>query len=202
VGIPVQPPPGWRPPVPQSPRRASTFRAQVGLILRAMLLSMLVIVCMGIGWFLVNGRRTRDHGEQVALKKDKSDLNTPVSTRKDDSSERSTDNGKENPPLPPVVKPKEPTSELTYEKDILPILDQSCTSCHGLKKKNGGLDLRTFQALVKGGDSGAAVVPGKPDSSPLYESIATGQMPPGAKKLSAAERERVRSWIASGAKAK
>src|SRR5262245_43986312 len=68
-GIPVQAPPGWRPPLPPPPprRAASPFRAQVGLILRAMLLSMLVITCMGVGWFLVNGRRpARPTGGRLA----------------------------------------------------------------------------------------------------------------------------------------
>src|SRR5688572_20462831 len=85
VGIPVQPPPGWRPPVPPIPPRPadSTFRAQVSLILRAMLLSLLVIVCMGIGWFLVQGRRPRV-GEQVASV-------TPPVAKKSDKSD----------PLPP-----------------------------------------------------------------------------------------------------
>src|SRR5262245_48273531 len=66
-GIPVQAPPGWRPPLPPPRRAASPFRAQVGLILRAMLLSMLVITCMGVGWFLVNGRRpARATGGRIA----------------------------------------------------------------------------------------------------------------------------------------
>src|SRR4051812_37038542 len=69
VGIPVQAPPGWRPPLPPAAPRhaASPFRAQVGLVLRTMMLSLLVIVCMGVGWFLVNGRRpSRPTGEQLA----------------------------------------------------------------------------------------------------------------------------------------
>ena len=56
VGIAVQAPPGWRPPLPAPPPprpAASPFRAEVGLILRTMMLSMLVMVCMGVGWFLV-----------------------------------------------------------------------------------------------------------------------------------------------------
>src|SRR5262249_54000856 len=107
----------------------------------------------------------------------------------------------ESPPPAAPVQPKEPPRrQMTYEKDVLPILDRACISCHGTPRKRGGLDLRTYEALVRGGDNGTGVVPGRPDDSPLYESVATGRMPPGKRKLSAGDRETIRAWIASGAR--
>src|SRR5256885_17265223 len=73
VGIPVKPPPGWRPrvpPPPPSPRSrrrppSSPFRAQLGLVLKALLVSLLVMVCMGVGWLLTQRRpgRVKPAGE-------------------------------------------------------------------------------------------------------------------------------------------
>jgi hypothetical protein len=106
------------------------------------------------------------------------------------------------PEPPPVVVPRSVPEQpgLTYEKDILPIMQRSCVSCHGGTKKRGGLDLRTFAALVRGGDSGTGIRPGKPDDSSLLESIVSGRMPPGRGKLTPAEKQLIRDWIASGAK--
>src|SRR5262245_6657381 len=193
-GIPVQAPPGWRPPLPPPPPRpaASPFRAQVGLVLRTMLLSLLVITCMGVGWFLVNGRRLqRRPGGQLAAappaKEDRADADPAATKEKEppakpkekerprERERERPDKPKEKDPPPPGPKTNDaPANALTYEKDVLPILERSCFSCHGPKKRRGGLDLQTYQALVKGGDNGTGVVPGNPDKSPLYETIASG----------------------------
>jgi len=53
---------------------------------------------------------------------------------------------------------------------------------------------------LKGGKSGPAIVVGKPDASLLMDRVRSGEMPPGKKKLSPAEIETLRGWIAAGAK--
>jgi hypothetical protein len=103
-------------------------------------------------------------------------------------------------PPPPPPPPAPDRRMLTYEKDILPIMERACLNCHGSRKKRGGLDLRTFAALLKGGDSGAGVKAGKPDDSPLLESVMSNRMPPGKRKLSAEDKKLIRDWIAGGAK--
>ena len=52
-----------------------------------------------------------------------------------------------------------------FEKKIRPVLAQQCYECHSAdaKKVKGGLMVDTREALLKGGDSGPAIVPGKPD---------------------------------------
>jgi uncharacterized membrane protein len=94
--------------------------------------------------------------------------------------------------------PKGPV--LTYEKNILPIMQRSCVSCHSAMKKKGGLDLRSLAAVVRGGDSGPGVKAGNPDDSPLLERVVSNSMPPGRRKLTDAEKQLIRDWIASGAK--
>ncbi|MFN7934967.1 MAG: PSD1 and planctomycete cytochrome C domain-containing protein [Bryobacteraceae bacterium] len=82
------------------------------------------------------------------------------------------------------------------------ILEAKCISCHGAAKM-AGLDLRTADALAKGGGRGPAVVAGKPDASLLMKAVRKAgelKMPPGKDSLSAAEMETLRQWIAEGAK--
>ena len=68
-------------------------------------------------------------------------------------------------------------------------------------RRKAGLDLRLRRLLVAGGDSGSAIVPGKPGESYLLERVRGGEMPPGkdAKKLSAEQVALIERWIAGGA---
>ena len=92
-------------------------------------------------------------------------------------------------------------AELTYEREVRTILKAHCFACHGEGEKlKGGLDVRLQRFLMKGGDSGPAIVPGHPERSPLIEQVAKGEMPKGEKKLTAAQVETLRRWVATGAK--
>jgi len=88
-----------------------------------------------------------------------------------------------------------------FEKTIRPLLVEKCLSCHGEKKAKGGLRLDSRAAMLKGGDSGPAVVPGKPSDSLLIRAIGyTGElkMPPRGK-LSGREIESLTRWVEAGA---
>lgn len=92
------------------------------------------------------------------------------------------------------------------EHDVLPILLAHCTKCHGRTRQEGGLDLRSREAILRGGTSGPVVVPGRPEESRLMTRIARGEMPPPAslveasvKPLDAVRLDRLRAWIAAGA---
>ncbi|MBI3854049.1 MAG: PSD1 domain-containing protein [Verrucomicrobia bacterium] len=90
---------------------------------------------------------------------------------------------------------------LVFEKDIRPILKAHCFDCHGEGEKlNGGLDLRLQRLMLKGGDEGPVIVPGKPDRSLLFKLVHSGEMPKRDKKLTAKEVEVIKQWIATGAK--
>ncbi len=87
-----------------------------------------------------------------------------------------------------------------FNADVRPILKAYCTDCHGeAEKLKGGLDLRLRRLAVAGGESGPAVVPGKAADSLLVERVKSGDMPPGKKKLSAAEIDVLDRWVAGGA---
>jgi hypothetical protein len=96
------------------------------------------------------------------------------------------------------------TGVALFETAIRPLLVDSCYGCHsaGPKGKKGGLAVDTRPGILTGGNAGPAVIPGKPDESPLYLAITGAQgfdaMPP-KKKLSAAAIANVRRWIEIGA---
>jgi hypothetical protein len=92
----------------------------------------------------------------------------------------------------------------SFQKDIRPLLEDRCAMCHSADAKTSGFEVTSVGALLKGGaKAGAAVIPGKPDSSPLIEYL-TGQrqprMPREMPALTAAEIGAIRKWIAEGAK--
>ena len=92
------------------------------------------------------------------------------------------------------------------ESDVLPIFQMRCQTCHGKRRQEGGLDLRSLASLLEGGDSGPALVPGKPGDSLFMQRIVRGEMPPPemlfenhVKTPTDAEVELLRKWIADGA---
>lgn len=70
--------------------------------------------------------------------------------------------------LPPAAKQK----GLTFAKDIKPLFEASCMRCHGEERHKGDLRLDTLEAVLKGGEDGKVVVPGKSDHSPLVIAVA------------------------------
>jgi mono/diheme cytochrome c family protein len=78
------------------------------------------------------------------------------------------------------------------------ILSERCVSCHGPAQKKGGLDLTRRASALKGGASGAVIVPGAPDESLLVEKITDGEMPPKGN-LAREQIEALRTWVEAGA---
>ncbi len=65
-----------------------------------------------------------------------------------------------------------------FERDVRLVLEQRCFICHGKEKQEGGVDLRTVTAMLRGGDGGPIVVRGRPEHSVLLDVIQSGEMPP------------------------
>ena len=90
--------------------------------------------------------------------------------------------------------------------DVEPILLRRCSSCHGLRRQEANLDVRTRKSLLRGGKSGPAIVLAKPTESRLLKRIHAGEMPPpqrlvevSIKPIEAAETEMLARWIEQGA---
>jgi Protein of unknown function (DUF1549)/Protein of unknown function (DUF1553)/Planctomycete cytochrome C len=90
--------------------------------------------------------------------------------------------------------------EKFFEQSVRPLLAEKCYSCHATKKQKGGLRLDSIEAILKGGESGPAVVPGKPDESLIVSAInyAGPEMPPDGK-LAPEKVAVLTRWIALGA---
>lgn len=105
--------------------------------------------------------------------------------------------------LPPVAAKK----DVTYAKDIKPILEKACFKCHGEEKQKAKLRVDSIDAIVKkGSENGPVVVVGKSEKSSLVHTVAglieDMQMPPEGKAdpLTKEEVGLVRAWIDQGAK--
>ncbi len=78
------------------------------------------------------------------------------------------------------------------------VLGSKCLRCHSGDKPSGGVLIADAKQLIDDG----LVIPGKPDSSPIYVAVLDDSMPLGAGKLTTREKEAVRDWIAAGAPTK
>src|SRR5947209_3478673 len=91
-----------------------------------------------------------------------------------------------------------------FESTVRPILQANCFTCHShaAKKSKGGLMLDARDSIIKGGDRGPAIIPGKPDDSLLLKAVGRQdeelKMPPTGK-LSAEQITALREWIKLGA---
>lgn len=103
----------------------------------------------------------------------------------------------------PASPPEFPDS--FYARHIYPIFDARCVVCHGQQKVKGGLRVDSYDLLMRGGTSGAVIIPGRPERSILLQRIT---LPPDHKKFMPGEGKPplkpeeiawIRAWIAQGA---
>jgi hypothetical protein len=85
-----------------------------------------------------------------------------------------------------------------FDATVARIFARRCLDCHSGPDAKGKLDLSGRASAERGGEGGVAIVPGRPDDSPLWERVDSGEMPP-KNPLPAAERAVIRDWIAGGA---
>jgi mono/diheme cytochrome c family protein len=104
------------------------------------------------------------------------------------------------PPVTPVpTATPGGSATVSYNRDVQPIFNQNCISCHG---GSLGLWLDSYEHVMAGSERGPVVVPGDPDASELYRRV-TGvsqpAMPLGLPPLPEKDIETLRQWIAEGA---
>jgi len=88
-----------------------------------------------------------------------------------------------------------------FRDKVAPVLEARCVHCHGDDSPKGKLSLTKASGVLKGGESGPAVVPGKPDESVLLDMISgeKPEMPQKDQPLSKQEVAGIRAWIEQGA---
>ena len=86
--------------------------------------------------------------------------------------------------------------EASFEQNILPILTAKCAlaGCHVADGPHG-LDFRTYESFIAGGEHGPPFIPGNAEESEIVEQIVSGNMPPKGPPLSAAEIQVFVDWI-------
>ncbi len=103
------------------------------------------------------------------------------------------------------AKPARAGDTVDFDKEVKPILEASCVSCHTADKVKGKLRLDTYKDALKGGETGPAIVPGDSAKSLLYT---TTTLPPDDDKfmptkgdhLTDAQKDTLKRWIEQGAK--
>ncbi|MFC5865083.1 c-type cytochrome domain-containing protein [Acidicapsa dinghuensis] len=92
-----------------------------------------------------------------------------------------------------------------YARHINPVLDAKCVSCHSASNAKAGLRLDTYDRLMRGGQDGTSILPGKPDASMLLKRVTLPNtdrhfMPAeGRTPLTTEEISWIRAWILAGA---
>jgi hypothetical protein len=107
-----------------------------------------------------------------------------------------------------VTTPAVAAEEVSYALDVFPILNSRCVACHhpgGEGHQKTGLDLSTYDGLMKGTQHGAIVVPGDPLTSNLIVVIEGRaspaiRMPHNQRPLLKAQQQILRDWVKQGAK--
>ncbi|MCB8932626.1 MAG: c-type cytochrome [Fimbriimonadaceae bacterium] len=87
--------------------------------------------------------------------------------------------------------------------EVQAIFDKSCVQCHGAGSPKEGIDLRSYESVMKGGDEGPVVVAGDPSGSLLVKALrgnGAKQMPFMQSALPEEEIAKVEAWIKDGAK--
>jgi uncharacterized membrane protein len=107
--------------------------------------------------------------------------------------------------LAPRREPVENYADADPYLDLVgPMLQARCTSCHNEDKREGDLDLSSYESLMEGGENGSVVVSGRPDFSEIFNRITLPSsddsfMPAeGKTPLTEAEVEIIEWWIAAG----
>jgi cytochrome c553 len=102
--------------------------------------------------------------------------------------------------VPPIKGQGFPGQDF-FEAKVRPVLAEHCFRCHGAEKQKGGLRLDSRSAVLKGGESGPALVPGDPEKSLLLQAVNQQgdlKMPPKGK-LTAHDITHLAAWIKAGA---
>src|SRR5262249_1613850 len=86
-----------------------------------------------------------------------------------------------------------------WSAHIEPLLKEHCVECHNPTKPKSGLDVSSLQTILRGGERGAAVIPGRPNDSNLYKFLTSDSdphMPPAKRKaLTEEEAGLIKKWI-------
>ena len=88
---------------------------------------------------------------------------------------------------------------VSFANDVMPILSNNCTKCHGVDQVKAGLDMTTYAGLMSGSMNGPVIVAGNAGNSLLIDLVTKGKMPKRGTKLTPAQIQIITNWINTGA---
>lgn len=92
-----------------------------------------------------------------------------------------------------------PQADISYSKDVYPILESRCGKCHMGSFTSENLNMETYDSLMVGSQNGAVIVAGNAKESLLARKILKGEMPKRGPKLTPAQVQIIIDWINAGA---
>lgn len=106
-----------------------------------------------------------------------------------------------------MAKDRQPPQKMSFREDVFPVLKGRCMDCHSPGSAGydaSGLDLRSYEGLMKGTKFGPMVIARDPESSNLMllldgRADPKIRMPHGTRRLSVCDRDAIRQWIREGA---
>jgi len=93
--------------------------------------------------------------------------------------------------------------KVSFMKDVAPWMLDFCMRCHSGNNPSSGFSVVTFEDILRGGDSGAVIIPGNPDDSRLWHLVGLQdpiKMPQGQALLKRKNAQDLKTWITEGAK--
>ena len=90
-------------------------------------------------------------------------------------------------------------STVSFNADILPILQSRCVNCHGGQKTEKKFNMTSHASLMQGSENGAMIIPGDAENSKLISLIAAGKMPKRGPKITPDQLQLLMDWVNAGA---
>lgn len=103
------------------------------------------------------------------------------------------------PELAPTATASSASNEVSFSRDVLPLLQSRCINCHGGQRTSEGLDMKTYESLMNGSQNGSVISPGDAANSSFVTLAAEGKMPKRGPKLTPAEVQLLTDWVNAGA---
>lgn len=92
-----------------------------------------------------------------------------------------------------------PAATVSFANDVMPIIESRCVNCHGGRRIEEGLLMRTYEEIMAGSENGPVLVPGDVANSKLVELVTNQKMPKRGPKLTPPQVQIITDWVAAGA---
>jgi mono/diheme cytochrome c family protein len=90
-------------------------------------------------------------------------------------------------------------SDVSYTKDVRPLLESRCGACHMGNMVSAGLNMKTYQSLMAGSQNGPVIIASDAHGSLLVKKLLAGEMPKRGPKLTPNQIQLITDWINAGA---